>query len=301
MKTILIDTDCGIDDAGAIMLALSSPEVRVAAVTTVAGNVGLDHVNRNVLGLLSYFKKESIPVYAGSYGALLEKPLRAQDVHGSNGLGDVELPKTDKKPEKANALQGMYETARANPGMTFVTLGPLTNLAMALMVYPDLPEYVSEVVVMGGAIDRGNVTKFAEFNFAADPEAVQAVFNSPLSLTIVPWDTCLPLFVTEDELNNEGFAGTRAGKLFMEIQQATFSFVNRAYGKRAAALPDPAAMACAVKPELASSVKRGNLRMELSHTTLRGASIPVEGFRLNIITEINRKGFIDLLKRIKSL
>lgn len=301
MKKILIDTDCGIDDAVAIMLALASPEVDILGITTLAGNVSLPLVNNNVLNLLAYFNREEIPVYAGASGALLEKPLRAEGIHGKNGLGDVELPKGKNQLQPYNAPQGIYNLAKENPGITLITLGPLTNLALALNLYPDLPELVSNVVVMGGAIEKGNVTQYAEFNFAADPEAVHLVLNSPLPLAIVPWDTCLSLFVTEEEIPWEEYRNSRGGRLFQDLQQVPFAYVERVYGKRAAALPDPAAMAYVIKPDLAKKTITGNLKMELSHTVMRGASVPAEGFRLTLVQELDRAGFINLLSRINSL
>ena len=301
MKKILIDTDCGIDVAVAIMLALASPEVDIAGITTLAGNVSLPLVNNNVLNLLAYFNREEIPVYAGASGALLEKPLRAEGIHGKNGLGGVELPKGNNRLQPHNAPQGIYHLAKENPGITLVTLGPLTNLAMALNLHPDLPELVSNVVVMGGAIEKGNVTRYAEFNFAADPEAVQLVLESPLPLVIVPWDTCLSLFVAEEEIPWEEYRKSRGGRLFQDLQQVPFAYVERVHGKRATALPDPAAMAYAIKPDLARKTFTGNLKMELSHTVMRGASVPVEGFRLTLVQELDRAGFIKLLSRINSL
>ncbi len=301
MKSILIDTDCGIDDAVAIMMALASPEIKVLGITTLAGNVDLFHVTNNVTRLLSYFRREDIPVYRGASTALVEKPLRAHGIHGNNGFGDIELPRSGITLRESDAPQGMYEIARANPGMTFVTLGPLTNLAMAINLHPDIVDLVSETVVMGGAIERGNVTKFAEFNFAADPESVQFVLDSGMRLSIVPWDTCLALFFSEEDLRSLKIGDTKGGKLFLDLQQVPLAYVNKVYGRKATALADPVAMAYAVRPELGTRVLTGHLRMELGQTVMRGASIPIEGQRLQIVGEVERAGFADMLRRIGTL
>ena len=301
MKPILIDTDCGIDDAVAIMMALASHEVDVRGVTTLAGNVDLPDVMNNVTRLLSWFGRDDIPVYRGASTALVEKPLRARGIHGKNGFGDIELPPSGITPRAEDAPQGMYRIARENPGLTFVTLGPLTNLAMAINLHPDLVDLVSETVVMGGAIDRGNVTKFAEFNFAADPESVQFVLDSRIPLSIVPWDACLALFFSEEDLMSLEIGGTKGGRLFMDLQKVPLAYVKAVYGRRATALADAVAMAYALKPDCARKVLAGNLRMELGQNMMRGASVPVEGQRLSIVGEVDRHEFAGLLRRIGRL
>ncbi len=301
MKKILIDTDCGIDDAVAIMIALASQEVEVAGITTVSGNIDVDRVTDNVLRLLSFFRREEIPIFRGASLPLVEKQHRATGVHGKNGLGDIELPASNKKEEKMRAPEAIFELAGENPGLTIVTLGPLTNLAMAVNLYPELNELIGEIIAMGGAIEAGNVTRFAEFNFFADPEAVQFILSGGIPLTVVPWDTTLKILSTEEEINESGFERSEAGRLFLELQKVPFDYIERVYGMRAVILPDPITMAYAVDEGIARSTIIGNLQMELNYTTLRGASVPVEGERLKIVKEIDKHGFNNILLRISNL
>jgi len=132
MKKVLIDTDCGVDDAVAIMIALASSELEVLGLTTVNGNVGVEQVTENVLRLLPFLGREDIPVFRGASRPLIGQPRHAEGVHGSNGLGDVRLDDAGKRLENAGAPEGMLRLARENPGLSLVALGPLTNVAITL-------------------------------------------------------------------------------------------------------------------------------------------------------------------------
>ena len=138
-KKVLIDTDCGVDDAIAIMIALASPaEVSLLGITTVSGNVALANVVDNVLRLLSYLDRTDIPVFRGASRPLVEPPHYASDVHGANGFGGVEMPPARVGEQRERAPEGIARFAYENPGLTLLTLGPLTNIARSLNLYPEL-------------------------------------------------------------------------------------------------------------------------------------------------------------------
>ncbi|MEA1910636.1 MAG: nucleoside hydrolase [Spirochaetota bacterium] len=301
MKNIFIDSDCGIDDATAIMIALASPDVKILGISAVAGNAGLDNVVNNITGLLAYFGREDIPVYKGATASLLGMRIHAEGVHGSNGLGDVELPENSKTVEPLLAMDGLYKAAKENPGLTLVTLGPLTNIAMSINLYPELKSLIKEIVVMGGALDKGNITKFAEFNFAADPESVQFVFDAGIPLTIVPWDAAASAMYSEEELDALGLKESRAGKLVLDMQKVPLDFLEQVFGFRAVGFPDPITMAYVLDDSIASRRIKGNLKMELSFNTMRGASVPSEGLEMDIILEIKKDKFNPILNLIKAL
>lgn len=301
MKNIFIDSDCGIDDATAIMIALASNEINVVGISAVAGNAGLDHVVNNITGLLAYFGREEIPVYKGASTSLLGKRIHAEGVHGSNGLGDVELPDNSKTVEPLMAPDGLYKAAKEYPGLTLVTLGPLTNIAMSVNLFPELKGLIKEIVVMGGALERGNITKFAEFNFAADPESVQFIFNAGIPLTIVPWDAAVSAMYSEEELAALGLEDSKAGKLLLDMQAVPLDFLEQVFGMRAVGFPDPITMAYVVDDTIVSKRIKGNLKMELSFNTMRGASVPSEGLEMDIIMEIKKDKFNPILNLIKTL
>ena len=301
LKNIFIDSDCGIDDATAIMIAMASKNINITGISAVAGNAGLDHVVNNITGLLAYFGREDIPVYRGASTSLLGTRIHAEGVHGSNGLGDVKLPENSKTVEEIMAPDGLYKAAKENPGLTLVTIGPLTNIAMSINMYPELKKLIKEIVIMGGALDKGNITKFAEFNFAADPESVQFVFNCGIPLTIVPWDAALSNMYTEEELATLKLEDSKAGKLVLDMQKVPLDFLKQVFGTRAVGFPDPITMAYVVDESIASRRIKGNLKMELSFNTMRGASVPCEGLEMDIILDIKKDKFNSILKTIKTL
>jgi inosine-uridine nucleoside N-ribohydrolase len=302
MKKILIDTDCGVDDAVAIMMALASPaEVSVLGITAVSGNVALANVVDNVLRLLTFLGRMDIPVFRGASRPLVEPPHHAPDVHGSNGLGGVELPppRIAERPERAP--EGIARLARENPGLSLLTLGPLTNIAIALALYPELKGQIAEIVTMGGAIETGNVTRFAEFNFHADPEAVESVLDAGIPLSLLPWDTTLKVAHTEAELEALGMRTSASGRLVLDLQQTVFNFIERARGTRVTMLPDPLAAAWLIEPGIAGRLLGTGLRMELGQNALRGACITQRGSGVKVILDVDKSGFDRILSRVIAL
>ena len=187
MRNFLIDTDTASDDAVAIIMAVSAPDVRVLALTTVAGNVGVEQATQNAL-LTAEICGSDVPVFMGA-GAPLTRPFQdARWFHGNDGLGDHGYPAPRRAPEHRHAVEAIRSLAHAEPGLTLVTLGPLTNIALALAQDPGIAEKIGRCVVMGGApCCEGNVTPAAEYNIWVDPEAARAVFRSKLAIEMVGW------------------------------------------------------------------------------------------------------------------
>src|SRR5256885_3369535 len=186
-RTFLIDTDTASDDAVAIIMALRAPDVRVAAITTVAGNVPVQQSTRNAL-YTAQLCGADVPVYMGSDKPLLRRYENATWFHGRDGLGDHSYPAPRKAPDKLHAVDAIIETIEANPGLVIVTLGPLTNVALALAKKPSIAAKVGRCVVMGGApCCEGNVTPAAEYNIWVDPEAARIVMRSGLPVELVGW------------------------------------------------------------------------------------------------------------------
>ena len=181
MRNFLIDTDTASDDAVAIIMALAAPDVRVLGLTTVAGNVGLEQATRNAL-LTAEICNSDVPVFAGAAEPLTRAHEHAHWFHGADGLGDHGYPAPKRKPEREHAVDAILRLADAEPGLTLVTLGPLTNIALALARDPSLAGRIGRCVVMGGApCCEGNVTPAAEYNIWVDPEAARTVFRSKLT------------------------------------------------------------------------------------------------------------------------
>ncbi|KAJ8350312.1 hypothetical protein SKAU_G00254420 [Synaphobranchus kaupii] len=204
-KKLLVDVDCGVDDAQAIMMALAVPDVQILGISCVSGNTTVDNVCKNVLRVLKACQRPEIPVFRGALKPILGNTLSAGHFHGQDGLGDAPDPKAPglDRIQKEGAVAAMVRIASEHAGeVSLVATGPLTNLAMALRIDPNFPQNLKGLYIMGGNTDsRGNSTMCAEFNFAADPEAAYIVLNEFLCPTYIacweftchsklPWEFC---------------------------------------------------------------------------------------------------------------
>ncbi|REK71415.1 ribonucleoside hydrolase RihC [Paenibacillus paeoniae] len=199
-RPIIIDTDPGIDDAVALAIALYSEKLDVRLITTIAGNVSLQKVTTNALRLLQFFGK-NIPVALGAERPLIKDPIDASDIHGSTGMDgfDFEEP-TEDLVLKEHAVNAMYRVIMASEEpITLVPIGPLTNIALLLKMYPEVKERIDEIVLMGGSITRGNMGVMSEFNIFADPEAAKIVFSAGLPVVMVGLDVGLKALVYPED------------------------------------------------------------------------------------------------------
>src|SRR5690242_15389638 len=190
IRALLIDTDGGSDDVVALIMALRSPAVRVAAITVIAGNVPVEQATRNVLYTAELCGAQT-PVYTGAAKPLLRDLVTAEWFHGRDGLGDHGYAPASRKQESTHAVDAIIQTVLANPGIEIVTLGPLTNLALAIAREPRIIKAIRRCILMGGApCCEGNVTPAAEFNIWVDPEAAKMVFRAGLTIEMVGWHLC---------------------------------------------------------------------------------------------------------------
>lgn len=189
---LIIDTDPGIDDAAAIFWVLSSGKFDVKALTITHGNVGLETCTENALRLLEYAGRPDIPVYSGAPKPIMRSRISAEFAHGSDGMGDTDLPLSVYTRGEGHAVNRIIELAKASPvPITILALGPVTNLALAILLEPELKNYVSRIVFMGGAVHvPGNFTPAASFNVAADPEAARIVYRSGIPVVQTGLDVC---------------------------------------------------------------------------------------------------------------
>lgn len=181
MKKIIIDADPGIDDTFCILLASKSKEFDIQAVTTVAGNCSLDNATNNAFKALSLAGKNEIPVYKGMNKSLKIDNTDATYVHGSNGMGGVDYTPIERNVEDMHAVDYLIKAVKENPKqITILAVGPLTNIASAILKDSDFAKNVKTLIIMGGSTDKGNVTPYAEFNFYKDPHAAKIVFEADL-------------------------------------------------------------------------------------------------------------------------
>lgn len=254
MRSVVIDTDTASDDAVALMMALRHPEVDVEAITVVAGNVGIDQAVQNALYVVELCGRPT-PVHAGAAAPLVQDLETAQDVHGEDGMGDIGLPVRGRTPSEGNAVDVLIETFLGRPGeIDLVTLGPLTNVALALTRAPELSAAIRHCYIMGGAGGgHGNVTPLAEYNFWADPEAAAIVVRAPMPKTVVGWDISVAsaTFSPEEAAALRSIGTTRA-QVAVDCQAVLDSYA-RDTGLAGFDLPDPIAMAVALDPPIAAT------------------------------------------------
>ena len=255
---LVIDTDPGIDDALAILLALASPEVDLRLVTTVHGNVELGQTTENALRVLHLAGRSTVPVAAGARGSLVHpQPERAGHVHGTTGLGGVELPPSPAAADARPAVVALADLLMsASEPVTVAAIGPLTNLALLLGVYPEAAERIGRLVVMGGSAARGgNVTAAAEFNVWADPEAAQAVLTAGLPTVLVGLDVTLPTVLTEEGIARLAAAGP-VGATAAAILRQYVDHSKTAYGTSGVVVHDALALTEAIVPGTLRTVRR---------------------------------------------
>jgi inosine-uridine nucleoside N-ribohydrolase len=246
---IIIDTDPGVDDALAILLALRSPELQVEAITPVAGNVGLEFTLPNALKLVEIAGRTDVPVAGGARHPLVRQLITASHVHGNNGLAGVEFPEPKIKPVAETAPEMIRKIVNANPGeISIVAVGPLTNVAMALRADPALAGKLRSIVIMGGSLSGGNVTPAAEFNVYVDPEAARVVFDAGVPLTMVGLDVTRKVLFTDQRLKALEVAKNPSGIAAAKIMAATLEHLNRGPHPMIEAMHDPLTVANLIDP-----------------------------------------------------
>ncbi len=275
-RPFLIDTDAGSDDAVAIVMALRHDDVDVRAITVVAGNVPLQQGVVNSL----YFAElcdAAVPVYAGADRPLLREYVSADWFHGADGLGDWGDRYKPRRAQAASqhAVDAIIEAARATPDLVIVTLGPLTNLALALRKAPDIAGRVNRCVVMGGAAcTNGNVTPAAEYNIWCDPEAARIVFRSGMPLEMVGWEFSQGEFVLSlDDIEAARQINTPYAQFAIDSNIKGMRGYEIQTGEIGISLPDGVAMAVAIDPSICAVSSRHYIDVECDSELTRGMTV----------------------------
>ncbi len=302
MHQIIIDTDPGQDDAVAVLTALASPEdLDVLGICTVAGNVPLPLTTRNALQLVELAGSD-VKVYAGCSRPMVKALVTAEYVHGPTGLDGADLPPPTRQAESTHAVDFLIDTLSvATPrSITVCTLGPMTNLGMALVLAPDVAESIAGVVSMGGGyFEGGNVTPAAEFNIFVDPHAADIVFKSGIPITLLPLDVTHKAPASADRVEPFADLGTEAGKAVAGMLRYFDRYDSEKYGTTGAPLHDPTVIAFLVRPELFAG-KRCHVEI-VREGPAEGMTI-VDWWRVTenepnalVIREVDADGFFALL------
>jgi purine nucleosidase len=283
----LIDTDVASDDAVALIMALRSPAVQVVAITTVAGNVDVAQASRNAL-YTAELCGSNVPVFTGAAKPLTRPHVSADWFHGRDGLGDHGYAAPRRTPEKQNATDAIIDTIDSHSGLVMVTLGPLTNIALALQKKPSIAANVSRCVVMGGApCCEGNVTPAAEYNIWCDPEAARIVMRSGLPVELVGWHLCRgEAVLNRADIQHVLSFATPVANFAIECnshaQQAYFTQT----GEHGISLPDPVAMAVALDSTIVTRQSNHFVDVETDSDLTRGMTV-VD--RLNVAHDVRNR------------
>lgn len=276
-------------------MALRAPDVRVAAITMVAGNVDVQQATRNALYTIELCKAD-VPVYVGAEKPLLRPYTNATWFHGRDGLGDHNYPAPRQLPEPLHAVDAIIRTIEENPGLVLITLGPLTNVALALTKKPSIAAQVSRCVVMGGApCCEGNVTPAAEYNIWVDPEAARIVMLSGLSIELIGWQLSRGEAVVNDSDIGiiQGF-GTELGRFAIECNSHARHALKVQTGEDGICLPDPVTMCLALDPSVGTEWSEHYVEVETQSELTRGLTL-VD--RLDVATdERNRATWAQALQ-----
>lgn len=275
-QKIIIDTDPGQDDAVAILTALASPEeLDVLGIVAVAGNVSLAQNAKNALKVVELSGRTEVPVYAGCPGPMMHPLVTAEHVHGPTGMNGPELPEPKKTLEEQHGVDFIIDTLMAHePGtITLATLGPLTNIAMALLKAPAIAPRIKHIVMMGGAyFEVGNVSPAAEFNVYVDPEAADIVMRSGVPITMASLDITHKALSTEQRIEAFQKLGNRAGIAVSQMLDFSERFDMEKYKWQGAPLHDPCVTAFLLKPDLFQG-RQINVRVETNSELTRGMTV----------------------------
>ncbi|MFF2277119.1 nucleoside hydrolase [Agromyces sp. NPDC058126] len=275
---VIVDCDPGHDDVFALWLAAGHPALDLRAVTTVGGNVALEHTSRNARVALSIAGVTGVPVAAGAAAPLVRELETAEWIHGENGLGGPELPEATVPLEARGATELIADTLlAAEEPVAIIATGPLTNVAILLRDRPELAARIARIVWMGGSTERGNATPYAEFNAWVDPHALDLVVRSGVDFTMVGLNVTHRALVTQSVRDRLSATGTRTAAFGDELLEFFCRTNDEVFGMPDGPLHDPVAVAVLVAPDVVT-LRRTRLDIELTGTeTLGATSVDFDG------------------------
>ncbi|WP_142414007.1 pyrimidine-specific ribonucleoside hydrolase RihA [Hathewaya massiliensis] len=299
---VIIDCDPGHDDAIALMLALGSEKIEVKAVTTSAGNQTPDKTLNNALRVLTFLGIDNIEVAQGAKKPLMRDLIIAPEVHGESGLDGPELPNPGFKESSRSAVEVIADVLRnSEEKVTLIPTGPLTNIAIFLLTYPELKEKIERISLMGGAADGGNWTPAAEFNILVDPEAADVVFKSGVPITMCGLDVTHKAQVYDEDIEKFRGLSNATGKLVAELLDFFAIFhKDERFGFKGAPLHDPCAVAYIIDPSIIKTKKchvdiETNGEFTLGATVVDYNDVLKKEKNVDVAFDIDREKFIQMI------
>ena len=305
-RKLIIDTDCGSDDAMAIAMALNDPNYEILMFATVCGNVNAEQAAINTLTTIEKTESYEPPVYVGAQKPLLVPAVFAADTHGEDGMGDIGLVPTRLKKRPENGIYKTLETLEqyGDQEIEIVALGPLTNIALEMLMAPETMRKVRRISIMGTAgLGVGNVTPLAEFNIWQDAEAAKIVLDFGVPLLFVGWDACLDDAMLDPDDIAEIRNGSELGKFAIDCNKVLMEMNVGRFGYECLDMADPAAMAAALYPECIEECDKYYCEMDVTNGPGYGAFI-VDKYRFSgkepnayVSSKLKAKEYKDYIKR----
>jgi purine nucleosidase len=286
-RPLIIDTDPGKDDAVAILLALAAREAfDVRMISAAAGNVGLHHTSANIRRLCDLAQRPDIAVHAGCPRPILRSLQMVPDIHGEDGLAGADLPAPVMPMSARHAVPALIDSVRESARPVLVAcIAPLTNLALAMVMAPDIAAHIDQIVIMGGTFGRGNITPYASFNIYNDPHAASILFNGPVPVTMVGLEVTRRTMPTAEWCAKLATTGAPAARVVAGLWRDPTAFMN-----------DACVIAYLLRPDLFRTERR-HVQIEIVDEVEMGRTRLIEGGEPNVtvVTDIDVAGFFDLL------
>ena len=255
---IWIDTDTGVDDAVALLCALKLDKLAIRGISAVAGNVEHSKTFKNCRNVLAYAGREDIKVYPGAIKPMCVELDDASEVHGKDGLGGVVIPDSPAEKETMHAWDAIYEAAKKEGGkLQIVAVGPLTNIANAIISHPDLKDMVERILIMGGAAVGGNATMAAEFNIYADPHSAETVMQSGIPVVMFGLDVTVDAYLDGKDIQDIRNFNTKISQFFADVVQANLNFYIKNYKREILCIHDACPLIYLQYPEIFTGQKAG--------------------------------------------
>ena len=255
---IWIDTDTGVDDAVALLCALKLDKLAIRGISAVAGNVEHAKTFKNCRNVLAYASREDIKVYPGAIKPMCVELDDASEVHGKDGLGGVVIPDSPAEKETMHAWDAIYEAAKKEGGkLQIVAVGPLTNIANAIISHPDLKDMVERILIMGGAAVGGNATMAAEFNIYADPHSAETVMQSGIPVVMFGLDVTVDAYLDSKDIQDIRNFNTKISQFFVDVVQSNLNFYIKNYKREILCIHDACPLIYLQYPEIFTGQKAG--------------------------------------------
>ena len=255
---IWIDTDTGVDDAVALLCALKLDKLAIRGISSVAGNVEHAKTFKNCRNVLAYAGREDIKVYPGAIKPMCVELDDASEVHGKDGLGGVVIPESPAEKETMHAWDAIYEAAKKEGGkLQIVAVGPLTNIANAIISHPDLKGMIERILIMGGAAVGGNATMAAEFNIYADPHSAETVMQSGIPVVMFGLDVTVDAYLDSKDIQDIRDFNTKISKFFVDVVQSNLNFYIKNYKREILCIHDACPLIYLQYPEIFTGQKAG--------------------------------------------